>query len=188
MNSIHSAGGILALRSDERLAFLIRMLSILSNILVSFKHEFHQNVDFLFDVVRHIMIDPVDGKAEALEFEDVFDHEEFDNVRGGFGFGERSDKFGDGIVDDVPKVAFEDGATGGMIDVVDNFLVVFGEMDRGEETILEAVVVWWVVFEDFVDEAFDDRFEQVGDIVIMVVKSVAVNVAGLGDVGDADFT
>ncbi len=35
MNSIHSAGGILALRSEERLAFLIRMYLMFSLIISS---------------------------------------------------------------------------------------------------------------------------------------------------------
>lgn len=70
--------------------------------------------------------------------------------------------------------------------MTDTSFILFDEVGGGGEAIVERLGRG-VIFKKFIDEVFDDGFEQVGNTFIMIIESIAVNTDGRGETFDGDL-
>lgn len=74
-----------------------------------------------------------------------------------------------------------------MVYIIYNAFVALRDGDDGEEAFFKRIVGWGMFRDGFVDKFFDDGFEEIRDVFIVIIESVAVDAAAIGDVANADF-
>lgn len=87
----------------------------------------------------------------------------------------------------MPKMTFENGTIGRMINVVNGLFVFAGKSYRRHKTIFQGINFRWMFLYDIVNDIFNNIFDEIGNIVEMIIESIAINTTSLGDMFDRDF-
>ncbi len=117
-----------------------------------------EDLNFLVDIARHTTVDPINGKTKALKFQKIFNDGKF-GFAGTEGVARKGvDKRGDRIITNMPKMAFENSAIGGVIYIIYNIFVFASQTDGGKKTIFKRCKSGWVFSKNIVHHSADDFF------------------------------